>query len=132
LSRIIVGSIARIPVPTVALSTPVFKIASILAKQNIGAVIVVRENEPLGIITERDIIDRMVLAKRDLFEVVAQDIMTAPIITIDYERTLEEALDIMRQNRIRRLVVVKGESIVGLLTERRLLLASYAAYAEGA
>jgi CBS domain-containing protein len=98
--------------------------ASIMAKQNVGAVIVVREFEPLGIVTERDIMDRIVIANKNPHEIVAQEIMTAPLITIHYDRTIEEALEIMQRNQVRRLVVVKGESMVGLLTERRLLLAS--------
>jgi CBS domain-containing protein len=52
--------------------------------------------------------------------------MTSPVITIDYNRTLKEALKIMKQNNIRRLVVVKDASIFGLLTERRALLANFA------
>jgi CBS domain-containing protein len=123
LSRVIVGSIARMPVPTVTGSTHVFDVASIMAKRNIGAVIVTRGSEPLGIITERDIIERIVLANKDPQEVVAQEIMTAPLITINYNRTIETAFEIMRRNHVRRLVVVKGESMVGLVTERRLILA---------
>jgi CBS domain-containing protein len=129
LSRIIVGSIARMPIPIVTGSTPVFEIASIMAKRNMGAVIVARDFEPLGIVTERDIIERVILAKKDPHEVVAQEIMTAPLITIHYDRTIEEALEIMRKNHVRRIVVVKGESLAGLLTERRLLLASVAGHA---
>jgi CBS domain-containing protein len=130
LSKVVVGSLARMPVPTVTRSTPVFEIASIMAKRNIGAVIVVRDFEPLGIVTERDIIGRVVLTKKDPHEIVPQEIMTAPLITIHYDRTIEEALEIMQRNRVRRLVVVKGESMVGLLTERRLLLASFAGHTE--
>jgi len=130
LSNQIVGSIARIPVPSVAPSTPITKIASTMAKQNIGAVIVARDFEVLGIVTERDIIERVASGKKDLHEMVAQDIMTSPVITIHYDRTLQEALRIMKQNRIRRLVVVKDASIFGLVTERRVLLASFARHAE--
>jgi len=126
----IVGSIARIPVPSVAPSTPVTKIASIMAKQNIGAVIVARDFEVLGIVTERDIIERLALAKKDMHEMVAQDIMTSPAITINYNRTLQEALKIMKQNDIRRLVVIKDANIFGLVTERRALLASFAGHDE--
>ena len=126
----IVGSIARISVPSVGLSTPVTKIASIMARQNIGAVIVTRDFEVLGIVTERDIIERVALAKKDLYGVVAQDIMTSPVITIYYNRTIQDALKIMKDNNVRRLVVVKGESILGLVTERRLLLASFAGQSE--
>jgi CBS domain-containing protein len=122
-SRVTVESIARAPVPTVLLSTHVSEIANIMVKQNVGAVVVSRDYEPLGIITERDILERVVLANKKLHEVVAQEIMTAPVVTIGSNRTIEKALEIMRKNHLRRLVVVKGEKLVGLITERRLLLA---------
>ncbi len=126
MSNQIVGSIARISVPSVDPSTPVSKIASIMTKQNIGSVIVTSDLGVMGIVTERDIIERVALAKKDLYGLVAQDIMTSPVITVHYDRTLQEALKIMKDNNIRRLIVVKGKSILGLVTERRLLLASYA------
>ena len=121
--RVTVGSIARMPVPTVNSSTPVSEVASLMVKRNIGAIVVVRDTEPLGIVTERDLIKRVIYARKDAQEIVAQEIMTAPLITIHFERTIEKALEIMRRNHVRRLVVVKGESMVGLVTERRLLLA---------
>ena len=122
ISRVTVGSIAREPVPTASLSTHVSEVAKIMAKQNVGSVVIARDFEPLGIITEKDIVERVVLAKKDLNEVVAQEIMTAPLLTIDSNRTIEKALGIMHKNNLRRLVVVKGEKMVGLVTERRLLL----------
>jgi CBS domain-containing protein len=126
LPNTIVGSIARIPVPSVTPSTPINKIASIMAKENIGAVIVVKDFEVLGVVTEGDIVRRAVSAIRSLQDTVAQDIMTAPAITITYERTLSEAIKIMKKNNVRRLVVVKDGSIFGLVTERRALLANFA------
>ena len=130
LSNMIVGSIARISVPSVGPSTHVTEIASIMAKQNIGAVVVTSDFEVLGIVTERDIIENVDLGKRDLHGLVAQEIMTSPVITITYDRTIQDALKIMKGNNIRRLVVVKGKNILGLVTERRLLLASFAVQAE--
>ena len=122
-SKLAVGSIVRDPVSTVQLSTHVFDVARTMVEQNVGSVVVVRDHEPLGIITERDIIERIVFANRNIREIVAQEIMTAPLLTIDSNRTVEEALSIMRKNHLRRLVVVKGDKLVGIVTERRLLLA---------
>jgi CBS domain-containing protein len=122
-TRVTVESSARAPVPTVSSSAHVSDVAKILVKQNVGAVVVARDYEPLGIITERDIIERVVFANKDLREVVAQEIMTAPLLTIDSIRTIEEALEIMHKTHVRRLVVVNGEKLVGLVTERRLLIA---------
>jgi CBS domain-containing protein len=121
--KVTVGLIVRDPVSAVLLSTHVSDVAKTMVEQNVGAVVVTRDNEPLGIITERDIIERVMLANKSIYEVVAQEIMTAPLLTIDSNRTVEEALSIMNKNHLRRLVVVKGEKLFGLVTERRLLLA---------
>jgi CBS domain-containing protein len=121
LSRVTVGSIARMPIPTVSPSEPVSKIASLMANCNVGAVIVMRDSEPLGIVTERDLVRRVIYAEKNAREIVAQEIMTAPLITISHDRSIEEALEIMQHNHVRRLVVLKSETAVGLLTERRLL-----------
>jgi CBS domain-containing protein len=126
LSNQLVGLIARISVPSVAQSTPVSQIAQLMSQQNIGAVIVLKDLDVLGIVTERDIVEGVAQGKKDLDGLVAQDIMTSPVITIDHDRTVQDALKIMKDNGIRRLVVVKGKKVLGLVTERRLLLASFA------
>ncbi len=125
LSKITVGSLARMPVPTVNSSEPASKIASLMIDCNIGAVIVARDAEPLGIVTERDLVRRVIYSEKNAREIVAQEIMTAPLITISYDRTIDEALEIMQNNHVRRLVVLKGESMIGLVTERRLLHAKF-------
>jgi CBS domain-containing protein len=126
LSNQLVGLIARISVPSVAQSTPVSQIAQLMSQQNIGAVVVLKDLDVLGIVTERDIVEGVAQGKKDLDGLVAQDIMTSPVITIDHDRTVQDALKIMENNGIRRLVVVKGKKVLGLVTERRLLLASFA------
>ena len=78
--KVTVGLIARDPVSTVLLSTHVSDVAKTMVEQNVGAVVVTRDYEPLGIITERDIIERVVLANKSIYEVVAQEIMTAPLL----------------------------------------------------
>ncbi len=126
-TKVDVGSISRMPVPTVNRSTPVSEIARLMVNCNVGAVIVVRDAEPLGIVTERDLVQRVIYPKKNAEEIVAQEIMTSPLITISHDRTIEEALNIMQNNNVRRLVVLKGENMVGLLTERRLLRAKFRA-----
>ena len=122
-SRVVVGSITRDPVSAVLQSTHVSDVAKIMVEQNVGSVVVARDYEPLGIITERDIIERIVLTNKNVNEIAAQEIMTAQLLTIDSNRTIEDALAIMHNNHLRRLVVVNGNKLVGIVTERRLLLA---------
>ena len=122
-SRVALGSITRDPVSAVLQSTHVSDVAKIMIEKNVGSVVVTRDFEPLGIITERDIIERIVLTNKNVNEIAAQEIMTAQLLTIDSNRTIEDALAIMHNNHLRRLVVVNGNKLVGIVTERRLLLA---------
>ena len=71
---------------------------------------------PIGIITERDIIFRVVAQNRGPFKVTLKDIMSTPIITIDADKSVEEAIGILNQHKINRLPVVHDSSIIGLLT----------------
>ncbi len=71
---------------------------------------------PVGIITERDIIFRVVAQNRGPFKVTLRDIMSAPIITIDEDKSIEEALAILNKHKINRLPVVHDSSIIGIVT----------------
>ena len=71
---------------------------------------------PVGIITERDIIFRVVAQNRGPFKVKLKDIMSAPIITIDEDKSVEEAMAILNKHKINRLPVVHDSSIIGIVT----------------
>ena len=71
---------------------------------------------PVGIITERDIIFRVVAQNRGPFKITLKDIMSAPIITIDVDKSIEEALAILNKHKINRLPVVHDSSIIGIVT----------------
>ena len=74
------------------------------------------ERIPVGIITERDIIFRVVAQNRGPFKVTLRDIMSTPIITIDADKSIEEALAILNKHKINRLPVVHDSSIIGIVT----------------
>ena len=92
-----------------------------MVREDIGAVIVVTDSRPIGIITEKDIVERVVRTGKDMKNTQAKDVMSAPVVTIEFNRPLKEALELMHRRKIRRLVVTKAGSVIGLLTERRLL-----------
>jgi CBS domain-containing protein len=71
---------------------------------------------PVGIITERDIIFRVVAQNRGPFKVTLKDIMSAPLITIDADKSVEEAMATLNKNEINRLPVVHNSSIIGIVT----------------
>jgi CBS domain-containing protein len=76
---------------------------------------------PAGIITERDIIFRIVAQNRGPFKVTLKDIMSAPIITINADKTVEEAIAILNEHKINRLPVVHDSSIIGIVTTGMIL-----------
>jgi len=121
LSEITLESIVRSPAPTVRPSDSVSNTAKIMVEKNVGAVIVADDKKPIGIITEKDILNRVINAKKDSAKTLAKDVMSTPLVTIDIKQTANQALEIMQHHNIRRLVVVRGETLAGLLTERRTL-----------
>ncbi len=97
--------------------------------QSEGCSIIVTRNDPesgsrvpVGIITERDIIFRIVAQNRGSFKVVLKDIMSGPLITVYSDATAEEALSIMKEKNINRMPVLSRKgAIVGLLTAKSLV-----------
>jgi CBS domain-containing protein/sugar-specific transcriptional regulator TrmB len=121
----------RSPPITISVEAPASKVVDSMLANNIGSVIVVRGKEPVGIITEKDVLDRLVGAHRDPRKTTAEEIMSSPLVRIDTESSLLEALNIMKSSEIRRLAVVEQGKIVGVLSERRVLEKPELGYIEG-
>jgi CBS domain-containing protein len=75
-----------------------------------------RQRIPIGIVTERDIIFRVVAQNKGPFKVTLKDIMSSPIITIDSDKSAKDALAVLKQNGINRLPVVNKGTLIGLIT----------------
>ena len=116
-----VEAVTRSPPVTVLFSDSVSSVVDKMLTHDIGAVIVMSGGRPVGIITERDVLERVVKAHRDPDKTYANTIMSSPIISIDSSKSLRDALTTMRDRHIRRLAVMKGGNLVGLVTERRVL-----------
>jgi CBS domain-containing protein len=78
-------------------------------------------DEAVGIVTERDVMNRVYKARKDPFTVMVKDIMSSPLEAIEFDDSLTEALQRMRQKDIRRLAVVRSNQLVGITTHRRVL-----------
>ena len=82
-----------------------------------GAIVIVdSKNKPVGIITERDIVRRVVSAGKDPNKVTASELMSKPIITGDPEMTIYNAALIMTKYKIRRLPIVRDTVLYGIVT----------------
>lgn len=96
--------------------------AKTLYEQESNTIVVTKNNDgkqrvPVGIVTERDIIFRVVAQNKGPFKLRLKDIMSAPLISIKSERDVKEALSILKEKKINRLGVVNEEGeLQGLLT----------------
>jgi CBS domain-containing protein len=91
-----------------------------MADRDIGAIVVVEGERPIGIVTERDVL-RHILDAQDLRTRPVTDVMSAPAVTIGAGAEIVAAFELMNAEGIRRLPVVEGERLVGIVTDRDLL-----------
>lgn len=102
-------------------SSSTMEAAMLMKRHKIGSVFVQRDNRIVGIITEPDIIRKVVGAERVPYFVPVEDIMSSPVIGIDARRPITEAADIMQQHGTRHLAVYSDGSVIGVLSVRDLL-----------
>jgi len=108
---------------TVKPNISVKEAAKIMKKKGIGNCIVA-DDKPMGIVTESDIIKKVVAEGLDTNNVLVKDIMTTPIIVIGPYVDIEEAMRTMSKCNIRRLPVVEKGKLVGIITQKDVLYLS--------
>jgi CBS domain-containing protein len=101
---------------TVDVNSSVQEVAMIMKDVGTGCLVVVEKSKLAGIITERDVVQRVVAAKKLPREVRVSDVMSKPVITVGPEALVTDAAKVMMQNKIRRLVVADGVRILGIVT----------------
>lgn len=87
---------------------------------NAGTIIVLRGNTPVGIVTDTDIINKVVMKGEDSDEVFLKSIMSAPLVTISPKGTVKQALQLMRLNQIKRIPIADSFGIQGVVTQEAL------------
>lgn len=99
------------------------KDAAVLMNENrIGSLVVVSgTGAVIGIVTERDVLTDVVAAGKNPEDVKVEDIMTKELITISPEKSLEDAADLMTKNKIKKLPVIEGGKLVGIVTATDLI-----------
>ena len=116
-----VESVMRSPPVTALFSDTVSSITEKMASNNIGAIIITSGGAPTGMVTERDIVEKVVRTHKDPSKTRAQEIMSSPLISVEVDKPLREALRLMRDKNIRRLAVTRQGKVIGIVTERRIL-----------
>jgi len=90
--------------------------AEVMGREHVGALLVTQRGEDVGIITERDIISKIISRRCDLEETKVKDIMSKPLVTVDRDITGEDAIRTMVENDVRRLPVTDKGRIIGIFT----------------
>jgi CBS domain-containing protein len=121
-TRMLVKDVMSSPVVTTDEKAPSNKIAKLMNENKFGCVIVANEDgKPLGIITERDLVIRVLAKNLRPEDVNAKDVMTSPLATIDPDATISDAARIMSRLDVRRLGVIYKGDLIGLISSKDIL-----------
>jgi len=113
---VIVDSVMRKPVATIEPDATLRDAALLMKEKRVGSLVVVHRGKPIGIVTERDLVHRVVADGLDAHATPVKDVMSFPVETIEASADLEQAVALMRQRGYKRLVVMVGDEMRGVVT----------------
>ncbi len=87
-----------------------------LAEKDIGALIVIEDDKPVGIFTERDYARSVYLKGKSSLDTAVRDVMVAPVICVSPDQTVDECMALMSAKHFRHLPVMEGEKLVGMVS----------------
>ncbi|HVP14487.1 MAG TPA: CBS domain-containing protein [Terriglobales bacterium] len=103
-------------VHTIDQEATVFAAVERLVEKNVGALVVTDEGATVGIFTERDFLRRVALRQRDPRTTRVREVMTDRLICADPNRSIEDCMVMMTQERIRHLPVIEGARLAGMVS----------------
>jgi len=105
-------------------SITILEAAKLMKKRKIGNVIVVLDRQPIGILTESDVLKKVVAEGKNPSDVLVKDVMSTPVLTTDPYVSLEKVLDKMNKCNVRRLPVIENDELIGIITLKDISLIS--------
>ncbi|MBM5805946.1 MAG: CBS domain-containing protein [Candidatus Verstraetearchaeota archaeon] len=120
-ARVLVGDVMTKSLITLPDSSNAKKAAIAMSGNDVGSVIITRDGHPVGIITERDLVERVIARGLKPESTHARSIMSSPVSVIDPKAEVMEAARKMAKLRVRRLVVVERGEMTGIITSRDIL-----------
>jgi CBS domain-containing protein len=97
-------------------TTVVLKAVDEMCRRHVGALLVLDGRAPVGVVSERDLLTRILLKRRDPAVTLVRDVMTTGIVCVELDSTIEEAMGIMTHHRCRHLPVVEHGTVVGIVS----------------
>lgn len=96
--------------------------AEIMRDNGIGSIFVTRDDVIMGIVTDTDMVRRLVAVGMDASQITVEQIMSAPIMMIDENKTLLDANDLMAREHIRHLGISRNNELIGMISVRDLVV----------
>ncbi|MDP2901447.1 MAG: CBS domain-containing protein [Candidatus Bathyarchaeota archaeon] len=106
--------------PTIQVEASAVEAAKALNTTKKGYIIVLEKGKPLGIVTEWDLVSKVLAAEKDPKKLSLRQVASTPLITVDPDKDLLEASELMQKNGVKRLPVVKGGVIYGVITSTNI------------
>lgn len=106
-------------------------VAALMKELDVGVIPVCEDGKLLGLVTDRDLTLRVLAERKDPTEVAVGEVMTRSPVTVTPDMKLSEARELMAEHKVRRLPVMKGEKIVGILSLGDVALADASERAVG-
>jgi len=113
---VLVRDIMSKEVKVVRPDSSVKEVVATMNKFDIGSILVVQGKRPVGIITERDILRRIVQPCLAPETLTARQVMTSPLLTINETASLDEAAKLMAKEKVKKLPVMDKQKLVGIVT----------------
>lgn len=101
--------------------TSVHEAAKTMASKNISCVVVTARNKPVGIMTERDLLRKVVAKDKSAKDLTVEDIMTKDPTTVKPDTSIVDAARMMKRNKFRRFPIIEKGVLVGIITETDIL-----------
>jgi CBS domain-containing protein len=121
-SRMLVKDVMSSPAITVQEDAPVDKTAQLMNDGRVGCIIVTsKDGKPLGIITERDLVRRVLAKNLTPSKLTAKEVMSAPLITVEPDESLTETARRMSKLDVRRMGVIYKGNLVGIISSKDIL-----------
>ena len=117
-----ISEIMTVKIETIGLEETAQVAAKSMRDKNVSSLIVVDKNDQaIGIVTERDLVREVCIQDASSNEFIIQHVMSSPIVTIDPNSSIETAASVMLQNKVRHLVVVNGSKTAGIITSSNFI-----------
>jgi len=94
----------------------VFEAIQVMANHDVGALVVMEDDAPIGMFTERDYARNVILEGKSSPTTAVREVMTTPVIYVRPDQTIEECMAIMTEKRVRHLPVLDAKKLVGLVS----------------